>query len=346
MARVRAAVAMATLSACTILRPLEGISDGVHSDAGAGSPDAPTDGPSDASSDALPDGSSDAPGSDVGDAANLDSPDDAPVTNLPYDATCSGDSECVTHHCAPDLSGTRSHCICPDDMVAADTPNGMGKYCVDRFEATRDQYNAFVAGCEGDQCGALRPAYCSFNTSFEPIDNDGGGCPPNDTTNGQTPIVCIDWCDAFVFCARQGKRLCNRYGQASTPYSGLSDPTQSEWFNACSLGKTYDYPYGAQTGNNWDPSRCNGQDGGGGVPEAPVAVGTTACEGAFPGIFDMSGNVAEWESSCNTDLGPDDRCRVRGGGFDQDSNGMKCGADLDLARSAAAPTVGIRCCGG
>jgi hypothetical protein len=330
MALARSLAALAVLSACTVLRPLDGISDGVRTDAGAEIPDAPSDAPLEAFSDVL----------------LTDSTADVPTTNLPYDATCRFDAECATRHCVPDPSGTRSHCICPDDMAAADRPNGAGKYCVDRFEVTRDAYNAFVAACDGGQCAALRPAYCNFDTSFDPIDNDGGGCPPGDTSNGQLPIVCIDWCDAYVFCARQGKRLCNRYGEASTPYSALTNPAQSEWFNACSLAGNYDYPYGAQTGNTWDPSRCNGQDGDGGVPPGPVAVGTTQCAGAFPGLLDLSGNVAEWESSCNTDLGPNDRCRVRGGGFDRDSNGMKCGADLDFARSAADPTVGLRCCGG
>src|SRR5262249_5707108 len=121
------------------------------------------------------------------------------------------------------------------------------------------------------------------------------------------------------------------------PFGALDDPSQSEWYNACSLGKKYDYPYG----NVWDASRCNGQDERGRLPQGPVAVGTTTCEGGYPSLFDMSGNVSEWEDSCNQD-----RCRVRGGAYTADQTGLKCGAARDLARSVGDPTVGVRCCGG
>lgn len=37
------------------------------------------------------------------------------------------------------------------------------------------------------------------------------------------------------------------------------------------------------------------------------------CRARYDGLFDMSGNVAEWEDSCSANVGSADNCLIRGG---------------------------------
>jgi hypothetical protein len=66
-------------------------------------------------------------------------------------------------------------------------------------------------------------------------------------------------------------------------------------------------------------------------------------------IFDMSGNVAEWENSCSATTGATDNCAVRGGAYDT-SPGMTsltCASNTSqppFVRSTQAADIGIRCC--
>jgi len=54
------------------------------------------------------------------------------------------------------------------------------------------------------------------------------------------PVVCVDWCDAFSYCAWVGKRLC-RDGSADEL------PEVSEWRLACGSGLP-----GIQHGELWE----------------------------------------------------------------------------------------------
>ena len=117
-------------------------------------------------------------------------------------------------------------------------------------------------------------------------------------------------------------------------------PVKSEWYAACSAGGTRAFPYG----DAYDAAACVG----GLSQSAPADVGATAgCEGGLPGVFDMSGNVFEWESSCETQVDLNDDCRMRGGSFAAiHESEMRCDADYRVDRGAAYPTLGFRCCGG
>lgn len=212
-------------------------------------------------------------------------------------------------------------------------------YCIDSTEVTNDQYQAWL-NTNPDPAGQL--SYCSWNTSFMPTNN----WPP-ETAALDFPVAYIDWCDAYAYCQGVGKRLCGKIGGGSNPYNDPSNPASSQWYAACTSNGAFGakgYPYGATYSTN----ACNGSDTNKG---APVAVGTMpACQSPVPGytgVYDLSGNVWEWEDSCSGTSGSSDTCLVRGGAYFVDSSYLICGGatDVFLARSGN-PTggVGFRCC--
>jgi formylglycine-generating enzyme required for sulfatase activity len=79
------------------------------------------------------------------------------------------------------------------------------------------------------------------------------------------------------------------------------------------------------------------------APTGTQPAGTTSCEGGYAGLFDLSGNVGEWEDSCNgtTDA---DSCRIRGGSYQRASANLRCDDTYTWQRGAAFVDVGIRCC--
>ena len=135
--------------------------------------------------------------------------------------------------------------------------------------------------------------------------------------------------------------------------------TVSEWHNACTAGANV-YPYGAAYG----ALKCIGADdisyvfGGNTIvvkasgpfpgthiaATSPENIPPQTCQGAAPNLFDMSGNVAEWEDSCSGKSGASDTCRLRGGSYQKAGAKLACGADRTVARNAATEDIGFRCC--
>lgn len=205
-------------------------------------------------------------------------------------------------------------------------------FCIDSTEVTNAQYADFLADMKGKP-GASSGA-CGFNTTFVP---ESGW--PAESDKRDFPVVEIDWCDAQAFCSWSGKRLCGKIG------GGPSDPedqarSSSQWFVACSASGTRQFPYG----NSYDEDACNGSDRN---MKRPVPVASMArCQGGVEGLFDMSGNVLEWEDSCEGTGGASDPCLVRGGAFDSSQAKLSCGAPAVVdERAAAHGDVGFRCCG-
>jgi formylglycine-generating enzyme required for sulfatase activity len=63
----------------------------------------------------------------------------------------------------------------------------------------------------------------------------------------------------------------------------------------------------------------------------------------------MSGNVAEWENSCNGTTGQTDNCAVRGGAYDTTPGqaSLTCAsssARMPVTRQTPAADIGFRCC--
>lgn len=231
---------------------------------------------------------------------------------------------------------------CPDIPVVTVTD-----FVIDATEVRVEDYVAFL---DADVDPATQANVCSFNASFHPHDavdaNGSGDCATFDLTALDEPIGCVDWCDAAAFCAWRGMHLCGKRGGGTLMKvaADLDDPTKSEWFAACSNEGAQAFPYGDVE----DPDLCNTA---GGIPAGgAVDVGTyDECEGGVMGLFDMVGNVEEWEAACDTfgATTAQDNCELRGGAFWSDgSEYSRCGTgNRGPDRGTASHDWGFRCCG-
>ena len=210
---------------------------------------------------------------------------------------------------------------CPVDMVLV--PPG---YCIDATEVTREAYAAWLATSPQP---SAQVSWCSWNTSFVP------SCewPPGPKTD--YPVVCLNWCDAYAYCAAVGKRLCGKVGGGSNSFTDLADADTSQWYRACTAAGTRTYPYGSALATG----ACNTSEtaSGGSFPVTYMS----ACVGGYPGIFDMSGNVWEWEDSCDGN----GHCQTRGGSYDYNGTFATCAYyNGGSPWTYVGPNVGFRCC--
>jgi len=210
-------------------------------------------------------------------------------------------------------------------------------YCIDSTEVTRAQYQAWL---DTNPSTANQIADCAWNTSFTPDFPCGVYNYVCQTDCANHPRACVDWCDAYAYCQAVGKRLCGRIGGGSNAFDDYDRRDLSQWYSACSSHGTFEYCYG----NTADDQVCWG-------PNHPytslmtVPVGSmSGCQSPLPayaGVFDLSGNVSEWEDSCN---GPGEsaKCRVRGGAGA--SGSLTCASDSAPPRSYIDYMIGFRCC--
>jgi formylglycine-generating enzyme required for sulfatase activity len=237
-------------------------------------------------------------------------------------------------------------------MLEVPAPDGS-QYCIDRTEVTNGQYKLFL---DANVPTGSQPSFCSWNSNFAP--EKAGGCATGALPYDPGPagkdksVACVDWCDAYAYCAWAGKRLCGKIGGESNALTDYDDPARSAWYNVCSMGGSMELPYGS----SYVAGYCNDGNGSSVLPESSLVH--PACEGGFSGIFGMVGNVAEWEDSCSAQSSSGDQCALRGGGFLSFPTSNNGAATCNSSKLGAAPNaqppkqvrshrdqdIGFRCC--
>lgn len=246
----------------------------------------------------------------------------------------------------PDLSPDAGGCgrfTRGPKMVAV--PNG----CIDSTEVTQAQYQIFLDAKGTDMSG--QGPECTWNATY------GAAlmCGFDPVGHANFPVNGVDWCDATAYCKWAGKRLCGHVGGGGLietnnypPSTGnmqpdLSRSDISEWTAACSQGGVRPFPYAG----SFMGEACNGGEHTG--TRAIVEVGTTpGCVGGYPGLFDMAGNVHEWEDACaplnGNPPGATDGCWFRGGSYHDP--GDSCTMAFQTPRNYVDQDcdIGFRCC--
>jgi len=255
-------------------------------------------------------------------------------------AACGSFSEAA----APDDGGTTGDGAPTQDAPAGDVikmgdaaPDAGGMievagFTIDATEVTNAAYNVFLAAATAPDAGAVKQhEYCGWNDSF------ARGCTSN-LAEG-SPVACVDWCDAWAYCTWAGKRLCGKIGGGALEPTEAADPTKSQWTRACGGIEPQLYPYGPTA----LPAVCTTNEISDGGPSK--AGSRSTCQGRPLGLFDMSGNVGEWEDSCDLSGARDvNLCFHRGGSFSSGASDSKCTNVAQRQRKSVAETIGFRCC--
>jgi formylglycine-generating enzyme len=216
--------------------------------------------------------------------------------------------------------------------------------CIDKTEVTVGEYQAFLASPTKPPLPQSDPAYarCSAKTSFAP----GCSAEPCQGAACDLPQDCVDQCDAKLFCAWAGKKLCGPMGATPLALSDVNDPTKNQWMNACASGGADTWPYGS----TYESQACNTSDHQpapcGGPAVTSSYLGCQAPAGPYDQVFDLSGNVSEWvDASQEGDAWPNLICVIMGGSYVHYWGDVSCaGATLQWPCDSLNPEFGFRCC--
>ena len=183
-------------------------------------------------------------------------------------------------------------------------PAELSSYWLDRTEVTVAAYQ---------QC--VRAKKCKKPAS-------GPGCNGNVADRGQHPVNCVSATKAADFCKWAGKRL----------------PTQAEWeWAARGRDAARYHPWGSEATGARACWNGEGNSLGAGNRKGTCPVGTHADDAALGGVVDLAGNVGEWTSDREEDMGV-----YKGGNW---SDATERGAE-DMFRSPPATEsndLGFRC---
>gem|GEM_PF-2012410 len=132
---------------------------------------------------------------------------------------------------------------------------------------------------------------------------------------GSRPRTSINFGGAKALCERSGKRLC----------SGR------EWMTGCYGRGGGRFPYGKK----FKGGTCNTEKEDGSEGSLSRTGRFRKCRSAW-GLYDMSGNVAEWT----------DGMRVRGGDYGSSDDEASCASGGGRSPGTSRGTIGFRCCKG
>jgi formylglycine-generating enzyme len=228
--------------------------------------------------------------------------------------------------------------LCVAKLATISGPFANSDFRIDVTEVTKGQYDAWLGTNP-----ALPPSTdtsCGYVESYAQQGVEGVYTGPD---SDHHPAVFVDWCDAHAYCSGVGKRLCGAIEGGSNDFWSYQDASKSQWFRACSSGGIYEYPYG----NTYQASYCDGYDYWNDNHTQTVVVGSlpscVTTDTGYSGIYDLSGNIFEWEDSC---IGTSESayCHIRGGAFNYNSSGLNCGVAGNYARVVVGYGIGFRCC--
>src|SRR5262249_5442930 len=113
-------------------------------------------------------------------------------------------------------------------------------FCIDATEVSNAQYAQFLAG------GSPTTALCSQSnhtpTTWPAADN--------------LPVVGVDWCDAYDYCAWADKHLCGAVDGGHGRAGDYTNADVSLWYRACT--KDNDGLHVWPFGDTYDGQYCNG----------------------------------------------------------------------------------------
>jgi formylglycine-generating enzyme required for sulfatase activity len=136
-----------------------------------------------------------------------------------------------------------------------------------------------------------------------------------------------------------GKYLCAAIGGGIVVMQ--NDPAKSQWFNACTSAGVNEFTYGNAPGTG----TCNDYLT---FTKSTVPVASkTECHSSVPGyegIYDLIGNVWEWENNCSSNAGAGDICHPRGFSFGMGAAMPTCSGDDYAKRGDVRSNLGFRCC--
>ncbi len=237
---------------------------------------------------------------------------------------------------------------CPDDTVLVPgmpefVGNSRGQrvklkaFCMDRSEVTVAKYAACVSS--GDCTPAAKTAF-SQGAAQSDLAFGSKFCNGDKQSFASHPVNCIDWSQASAYCKTLGRRL----------------PSADQWFWAAGgRGQDRKFPWGNNPPEAKRLNACGSEcvdlmkkEGKTGKPlfGESDAFATTAPVGSFAGgdsrdgIHDLAGNVMEWTSTKQDDLG----YLLKGGGWQADEAAAVAAAWAGAAPASSRDSdAGFRC---
>jgi formylglycine-generating enzyme required for sulfatase activity/serine/threonine protein kinase len=138
---------------------------------------------------------------------------------------------------------------------------------------------------------------------------------------GAMPLGNVTWDQAKAMCEGKGRRLCN----------------EEEWERACKGYQGYRFPYG----DEFETDKCNVKTAGGEKRPLAPAGSFADCKSGF-GVFDLSGNLAEWTA---TPLSAGSSARIiKGGASNKPDWAVRCANRGNKPAGSRDAYLGFRCC--
>jgi sulfatase modifying factor 1 len=284
--------------------------------------------------------------------------------------TCGAEAESC---CAsvPVAGGTydRKYAVVDGGAVAEGAVATVSAFELDKYEVTVGRFRQFVTAWSGEYVPAagagkhlhlnggqgLANARGGYETGWDPSDdgaiaptNENLACEPNLATwtpspgaHEVLPINCVNWWEAYAFCAWDGGCL----------------PSEAEWEYAAAGGdEQRAYPWGMAdpgTENAYAIYGCNYPLGSGSCLGGAAPVGTATQGAGRWGQLDLAGNVNEWTlDAFSSYVTPCTDCAyldttsyrvVRGGYFDDDGAYLLSASRTDDAPQTRSACIGLRC---